>query len=78
MVKRVEFCILNKDQTLIQIKSSHLELLRCSEVRRKKAVEVLRFGAEKSYSVESGDTLAKLSLLLKICLFAWDIGVFWI
>ena len=35
--------------------------------------------AEKnSCSVESGGTLAKLGVLLKICLFAWNIEVFWI
>ena len=31
----------------------------------------------KGYSVESGDTLVKLGVLLKICPFDWDIEVLW-
>ena len=33
---------------------------------------------QKSYSVETGGTMGKLGVLLKTCLFAWDIDVFWL
>ena len=42
------------------------------------ALEIITSANKKSFSIESERTLAKLGVLLKIYLFAWDIDVFWI
>ena len=52
--------------------------LRCSCIEISDVVDSTTSAGKKSCSVERGSALAKLSVLLKLCLLTWDTEMLWI